>query len=284
MLDGPAGALDPDGTAGPDSAEVRERWGAERTAVLCAALEQLLFAGNPDAAVAVQLACPPPEERPGADPAWTDLAATALEYATAADGQPLPLDAIGTDLDTRNDREALAEAWTRLDTALSRAENTTLQNTASLRTHMHLFAGGDGAFTQLKQEVANRRAAGLRDWLRQVPSQGVGKFIDAAATVAAPGQEPMYGAYRKRYVKLLQVIVNETRHVVGLSRAQEGESAPGRRPQGSRRGRPPAGAGARFPVAGPRRGGVGAARARAAVCRRFVVVLPGLAELGRSSL
>jgi phosphatidylserine/phosphatidylglycerophosphate/cardiolipin synthase-like enzyme len=222
ILDAPEGAVAADGTAAPDSAEVRRRWIAERTAVLCAALEQLLFTGGPDAFVAVQLECPRSgDETTGLSQVWTQLAAAALEYATAVSERPLPLDAIRTDLEARDDRMALSEAWARLDEALSRAENTGLHNSASLRTHMHLFAGSDGIFARLKKDTTDRKPTELRAWLKEVAPQGVGKLIDAAAAVAAPGQEPMFGAYRKRYIKLLQKIVDEVRAVVVRSGGEE---------------------------------------------------------------
>jgi phosphatidylserine/phosphatidylglycerophosphate/cardiolipin synthase-like enzyme len=222
MLDTPEGAVAADGTVTLEAAEIRGRWVAERTAVLAVALEQLLFAASPDASTAVQLACLQPDEEGAAlGRAWAELADAALEYSTAVAERPLPVDAIRSDLDTRDDREALTAAWARLDTALSRAENTGLHNSASLRTHMQLFASSDGIFARLKKDASDRKPAKLRAWLKEVARQGVGNLINAAAAVAAPGQEPMYGAYRKRYIKLLESIIVEVRAVVSLSGDEE---------------------------------------------------------------
>lgn len=215
VLDGP-----PAVPAGPDGpvTDGRQLWISERTAVVAAALDQVVFVGGHDAAVVLEF------ERPGArgpddalDDVWGTLAEAAVAYSADSLARPVPLEHIRRELYGQRGREALDAAWSRLDQALVRAGNTKLDNSASLRTHMYLFSRTGGLFARLAAATQGRRGDELRKWLAELPGRAnVGQLIDDAAAVAAPGEQPMYGSYRRRYTKLLQSIVDETRTVVRL--------------------------------------------------------------------
>jgi phosphatidylserine/phosphatidylglycerophosphate/cardiolipin synthase-like enzyme len=211
-----------------------QRWMGERTAVLAAAMERVLFAGDRDAATLVQLegvvtaADSAGAEEDSLAEGWSKLAEAVVAYAEASYHRPLPLDLMRADLDRRSDREAQAAAWARLDAAFERAEHTPFHNTDSLRTHLHLFERSEGVFARLKVAVVARSPDDLRNWLSTMPARGdVGQLIDEAAAVVAPGKQPMYGDYRKRYIRLLESIVGDVRTVVELYTGDNTGLAPG---------------------------------------------------------
>ncbi|WP_345413612.1 hypothetical protein [Actinomycetospora chlora] len=222
LLDSPSPAVGP----GAPAVERRELWFAERTAVVAIALEQaLLGQGGAVATDMLQF------ERQDAvadaddclDASWVGLIEAALTFAEESDGRPLPLSTILDDLHGHHDQEARAQAWIALEVSLARAEGTNLNNAASLRTHMHLFNRPDGVFARLKEAVVARDPAAVRAWLESVPHRDPGAMIDVAAAVAAPGQEPMYGTYRKRYVRLLAKIGDDARRVSALSGSESAD-------------------------------------------------------------
>jgi len=197
-----------DAAAGADL----RHWHGERLAVLAAAIEQALFDGSHNAAdlIEFELAEAASDDRPELvlDTAWRETAEATMAYWRESSGRPLPLAVIRAELYGRRDQELLAAAWEELGSALQRAEGTSLRNTAALRTHLYLFTHVEGAFTTLRSLVASRDLGGLGAWLAAAPTGGVDAFIDRAAEIAAPTEQPMYGTYRRRYRRLLQQIVD----------------------------------------------------------------------------
>ena len=99
-----------------------------------------------------------------------------------------PIRAIRADLYGRGDREA------RLG-GMGPPEPCARPCETNLRTHLHLFSCSDWVSTRLKAAAAARRSAECQQWLSALPSHGVGQLINDAAAAAAPGEQPMYGAY-----------------------------------------------------------------------------------------
>ncbi|GAA3458691.1 hypothetical protein ACFFSW_07540 [Saccharothrix longispora] len=191
---------------------------AEAAVLLAAAVEQVLWSGGVDARDNLELVLSEVVDDASGDELgirpWKELGEAVHRYAVDSYAIPVPIEAIRLELARRQDFDTRDRAWARLRTTLDRAEHTHFENTASLRTHLHLFNGADGVFTRLKDVVAERRTASLSLWVADPALRDVGALIDAAAAVAAPGVEPMYGTYRKRYTKLLESVIREARAVV----------------------------------------------------------------------
>jgi hypothetical protein len=97
---------------------------------------------------------------------------------------------------------------------LDRAEHTHFESTPSLRTHLYLFTNPQGLFARLKDVVADKGSVALAQWIAEPKLRNLGALINAATTVASPGDALMHGTYLKRYVKLLESVIAEAKAVV----------------------------------------------------------------------
>ena len=88
---------------------------------------------------------------------------------------------------------------------------------------MQLFQTADSPFAQLVSAVRDRRPDQLATWLRTVKADDLDKLIDAASADVSPSKPPMYGNHRKRVLRLLKGILDDTRTVVALSPGLEND-------------------------------------------------------------
>jgi phosphatidylserine/phosphatidylglycerophosphate/cardiolipin synthase-like enzyme len=148
-------------------------------------------------------------------PAWRSL----LEHVQAyweQTYQPLPLSDLRADRASAEHRQALAQAWDDLQTALAELQSKNFRFDSGIKTQAHLYHP-NGPLGQLLALVHARDSTGLRRWLGEEMLDDQEEFLDTATKTAGDDLELIVGPARQAILTKLRAIRNAARQVVKVA-------------------------------------------------------------------
>ncbi|MFC5261236.1 hypothetical protein ACFPJ1_03865 [Kribbella qitaiheensis] len=206
----------------------------ERSAILAAAVELVLFRADPMAIEVLaeyQTLLSRPQETTDMMrlvPAWRRLVSAAITFAEEGSGRPLPQDQIRVLIAQGDAPLAVTRLWERLRIAIRRATETQLANTHSQRTLHELMRTDEGGIGALGEIAEQESRSLLRTWVAQAPTaeSGFGKWIDQAGQRVDPSRPAIHSTHRRKVIRDLSQIVREARRLDRLPDAVEATSGP----------------------------------------------------------
>nr|CEL20880.1 hypothetical protein [Kibdelosporangium sp. MJ126-NF4] len=146
------------------------------------------------------------------------VTAAAHDYWQTQKFAALPVDSIEVAGTHAAHSRSVDKAWQRLVAAVEQGQRP---QTGFERTHRHLF-GSDGVFGHVVEAVGKRDVAAVRRWVAGEGAADIGKLIDKATAVAAPGNDLVTGGRRRNYADRLTRIVHAAQRLASLPMAAVG--------------------------------------------------------------